>query len=793
MTKCLTQTITQQQANLNENFLAQLLPFVYKCLKPKQPSEIKQFAYLITTLICQKCVLNKSTIEKILNKLIKSIKKQEENEIFKTFLLAVCLVIQSQYKHINKDLNRITDNTNNIVDHLNQVYSYFNTKFLAILFGFHMDSVLGTIVELNDEYEVNEFLECLLVGLTVKLVTETDETDDCSGKRERFLIDLFKQISLNGHDDLIQTVLECVLRLLEHVQQHQLPHEDTLNRIVKLFELKYPNKFDSILNGLLNDDSLSIKLSNLDIMHLTVNLQHSNDNMRAKAIDYLHESLNKQNDLNMAHIREQLDFKFQHETSPVVLRSLLKLDKHLLKFFDKKDILHKVYAKLFVFNSTDTWTNTNGVLNDASWTSCRKLALNLLFNQLYEPNDNDYAETFFKIVCFLFESKSIELVIYLKEIRYLNECFDFFRLVADMGPVNNNNNNNNTLGDYFECFHKYLIANAKKLEYLFGSVDKEAKQVKFNLEFLLKLDLSMELSRHNPNYLHIAFKLIQLATAYIPKVQKKFNLADPNMRISSISLDCMQITDGIDVQLYAHYASAYMHLLTMHDSRILREKFFEFLCLKSNKNQLFIQLLRQFVDVHLGNTDLYYRFLFKFLTRTPSTVPCDTENGLIDIEVVRLRCLHLFNVYFDDKPIFASKSLLDDCLLILISALTNKFQTVRNESMKCLMKISQCLKDTNNGSWHGFVKKMLKHKEEILLDSNYVHNGKYMSKLLASYSDLVPLVLDAIKRCVDKHVLNAYLRLFQFVNDDIKVNFIQDLIDLLQANNDQGKFTKLLI
>ncbi len=179
------------------------------------------------------------------------------------------------------------------------------------------DQLLNYLAELKQKHDIDEFLKQLFDRLLQNLINSgEDEGDHMEVLMVKFVSKL--NFKTKNEDELllfnymIQTLFYLMANLNEESSNPSNKTKNIINELLKVFERKYPLKFDSILKTLFDGTKLSNELKlklqstinfytlsfktafkynylNDHDANLTVCLQHTNDHIRASSLDYIYK------------------------------------------------------------------------------------------------------------------------------------------------------------------------------------------------------------------------------------------------------------------------------------------------------------------------------------------------------------------------------------------------------------------------------------------------------------------------------------------------------------------------
>ena len=434
-----------QNNKQQELFFAQLLPFLFDGFK----SDIipyKQSSYLIASFLFRKFFFTTEITNKAMFALCKGLStfridkmEDDESEIpngtsnghefdqdlskyydnesldcIKSSILAICLIIQSQYDE-NNSISLLNKNS------LKKLFKNFSLPQQA--------NLLASIIDnLNETYKIDKFLRCLcsrlfsdlvehdkqnekaLNGMDLDLDMNNDE-DELRSKGKNvyfdFLASLISLTNLNRTPALVESLIDDLFHLLikqidnfdnNNNNASSLPSllvEFHLCELIYKFEHKYPSQFDACLNKLLNSTdglnkkqrnyfltTISCKFTSLKCkstfkyqqisgkgsetsdLNLFLSLNHANENIRANALSYMlneikraqqadpksKDKLSNQINLDKEFIQNQLELKFLNEKSPLVYQNVVEFELKLVDYFKLEQLIENESYLLKLFS-----------------------------------------------------------------------------------------------------------------------------------------------------------------------------------------------------------------------------------------------------------------------------------------------------------------------------------------------------------------------------------------------------------------------------------------------------------
>jgi hypothetical protein len=136
----------------------------------------------------------------------------------------------------------------------------------------------------------------------------------------------------------------------------------------------------------------------------------------------------------------------------------------------------------------------------------------------------------------------------------------------------------------------------------------------------------------------------------------------------------------------------------------------------------------------------FLQFAFKFLIFSTKSSDhmhlCEQLENTIheNLGVTQEHTIQLFGIYLNDLVMNSSKlnegSMLNALILTLTWCLTSETENIRSGAIKLLEKCQE-LSVSSNGEfkWSNYIKKIIKHKEEILIDGPAYVPSKCLNKV----------------------------------------------------------------
>ena len=173
---------------------------------------------------------------------------------------------------------------------------------------------------------------------------------------------------------------------------------------------------------------------------MILSLNHTNESVRATGVTYMLAELNaKVSDnqkvstrlhVDKEFIRGEVDTKLLHESSPVVIQSVLNFGVKLLDYFTLEQLLEdeRYLLKLFTLDLSQVKLDDdsdemrhNFRSENRKWEECRETALELIFSGLYskyKDNKDIFFNCFLVMASRIFELNSTNLLGKLKSTQY---------------------------------------------------------------------------------------------------------------------------------------------------------------------------------------------------------------------------------------------------------------------------------------------------------------------------------------------------------------------------------------
>ena len=857
LTSFLTKTFIQalnsvKTPKLNDAFISQFLPFLYYLLKYHQPIECKNSAYLIITILFQKFTFNDESCEKTMISLIKSLlSKSEENKIvlasvtFKTALIACCLLVKSQIK----SKFRSNDFYQSCAEVNKSGSNYISRSFLKKLLKIanDQDELLNYLSDLKHNYDIEEFIKLFFDRLLQNLINNEADHE----QSEILLVKFVSKISFHNEANndkselflkyMIQTLFYHLARLNddENKEENSLKI-NAINELLKIFERKYPLKFDSVLKDLLDGGKLSDELkqklqSSINFYtinfktafkynylsdhnaNLTVCLQHSNDHIRASSLEYIYKYFESNSEIDEEFVKSQLKLKLD-DRSLHVLKVLLKFKLNLLKFFSFQELTTKLITNLF-YNSSENEMEVDGqvVEDDEELFDVRKLIISFIFDDLYlnlvKTTDKDnlkqqYCEILTNLVLTLFQNfmkttkqqQICELFNCLAETKFLKQNENLFNFIIK--NQKENNNLNKVIG-YYNKFKDVLIKNFKEfvLNNLLSDISQDGETLdRLDLKHFFKFDLLIQINKTEPS-IKIKEKIFSSLKSFESKVNhekkqpaflKMLKSEDENHENQLNEYISAIDSNKIDLVIYIKAFKSFLKSIGNQDEQLI-EEIYEYLCIKSsNRNLCFIYLIQYFIKSHLNEKDKLLQFLLKFVSNK-------NKDGITN-QVLIIRSIQLININFLTKEdeshsdlainLVKNSSYIHQLVILLTSNLTNDNESIRIEALNCLSNLKTNLQ--HESIWGSFLKKMIKNSEEIKLDSTYLTGDAEKRCQLNKYlnTEILDIVVTFMK--ANTLLISECLSLFRNISSDFKFQLINFVISYISGNDKTDNVVLLL-
>jgi hypothetical protein len=733
---------------------------------------------------------------------------------------------------------------------------------------------------------------------------DLDQNDDEQELRKndknvyfKLVIKLASLLNLNRSSELINQLIQSLFILLAKQldSNNNMPNlyaEFHLCELIFKFECKYPKHFDSCLNQILsNEDSnkltqkqrnylLSIisckfnsfkcksafkyqQIRGVDDLNLNLHLalNHSNDSIRSSAFTYILNELNqsvkspKKKNVDIEFVKEQLRSKLTHESSPLVIRTILNFKSKLLDYLSieqllvpsstETDLSNSLLLKFFKVNLVDRNQEDDEAMKDndglnkdqdvrqyylhenEKWSQCRDSIIELIFTEFYRLhtglNENGYSsnhntykkslffDTFLLLNSCLYELGDLNLLKRLKETQFYKDLEaensndmltntpsnsaapnkkSFYSkssiTVTKLASKSNNINSDTDLDtdsplyvELDEMFEKFLQLSVKnlisstkqsknqcvkppsffhKLEKLFQS---ESYKRSLGLIDLIAFELSVRLCSqtlfvmNTVYYLNLALNILtnlfgHSNSVYNLKFKARSSKYDSSLKLASsysnfYKLCLRQSINSKNLSLFECFFVTFFKSVTIQQSNFVNtnsqldveslvNNIYTFLCTmsvqSSESSWFYSQILNKFIKTNFNQAQ-FYKFSLKFLIYLGGSV--DLENKDKRLANAQIHTISLYEQDFEKFYDYSSKNndeVFNSIIFTTTWCLTSENFKLRTHALGLLEKIQSKLNE--NSEWFSYLKKLLKHRQEIEIDGRDYVRTKSMNKIFSS-------------------------------------------------------------
>ncbi len=197
-----------------------------------------------------------------------------------------------------------------------------------------------------------------------------------------------------------------------------------------------------------------------------------------------------------------------------------------------------------------------------------------------------------------------------------------------------------------------------------------------------------------------------------------------------------------------------------------------------------------------GNMQSFYQFSFKYLIFLQNLENSANQSQMLATQTHTLQ-LYSRNVVEFLEFTTRSADLFNSLLLIISSCLTSESEKLRFAALDLFEKVHAALSKENlenNSWWVGFVKRMLKNRQEISIDGSDYVRTKSLNKILSSESDNIYKILNFFLGLNRSNQNQRFMSssMAYFMNSDLSlVKFKYSLLDLFKNAKDEYKFNIL--
>jgi hypothetical protein len=759
--------------NEDENELKTKANNVYSNLLIRLTSQLnlnrtpKLVEYLINSLFD---TLVNSTIDENNNAAsIKSTKKEKNlpNLLVEYHLCELISKFENKYpKQFDECLNHTLKNLNNQQRNylLNTVSCRFSSFKCTSTFKYQQLKNDGKQGKSNDtEFNLLLALNHSNANLRANSLdfirTEMDKTLNAGDKQklvnldQEFIKDQIESKLKNESSSLVwESILKFDLKLVDYLSVERLIEDESL--ILRLFSC------DIISNDIdLNDDSTEM----IDFYHEQNALWLVS---RKLALDFLFTNLFKK------YYQDNKELFFNSYI--IVINKLFEIKStYLLKHIKKTSIFVDLFQKNIANEVVDISSSASHTVKKFYTSSISVTKLSTGITQttrlVNENSNNDESIDGDDLLNELFDQFISATVKYIISNKQTNnsisepKCFE-----------KSNSENKTTLLDFiiFEisvrlCAQSLFLTNASHYLKLSAQIltnlfcKKSNLKLKKSFKSFVTTDQETELLK-SPNGIDQYKKQHTFCNFY--QIVKKKSIRNTELVVGLYQT----LFKSINIQM-----SNFVNLNSKIEIENILNQLYVHLCVASNENPFFDLILKKFSQSQFFNnltnslsatspqtptkisiannsniSNSFLQFAFKFLIYSSDknkeclndfesaslSAKLETDNNIV-LLISQLRTIQLFDVYLSDLTNNLKKSNENSMLNSLISLLTwclcSSHEIIRIEAINLLEKINSTIK-TDDFVWSDFIKKIVKHKQEIQIDGSDYLKSKCLNKIFGN-------------------------------------------------------------
>ena len=494
---------------------------------------------------------------------------------------------------------------------------------------------------------------------------------------------------------------------------------------------------------------------------------------------------------------------------------LINHEDLLLKVFT-----NRIYPRILQGDENNEEIRQNMDNMAAKWLNCRSILIDLFFNQLFKLYpEKDFFDLFLNVSGKLFELSCVRLINELKSTDYFKklQCQaqsepssspmtkKFYSVSSSITVTKLNPDTNQVLNENFESFIQLSVKsllskkdnNCVTQPECFDKLNLELngnKKTGLNVIDFYVFEISTRLGnqclflQNSQFFLNIALNLLKYLKNFI-KIKKLKNLEALDIESKSKHVSLSEYLAVVGKQSIKNFNT----LLLMYNQffRSISVQISNFV----NKNSAIeIENIMENLYTHLctqleSNESLFAPIMTKFITsncfcsnisHTPTHTPTKAANGsglkpntisfyqfvfkfLLQEEPCRLQTIILLTHGVNDFLNFNQKTdykLIDSFVLAFTWALASQSQLMRQKTLLLFDELQKNLDDTS--TWKHYVKKLLKHRQEIEIDGADYVRTKSLNKIFASDAEIVSMVEKSLEFSLNK--LKNTHQLAQFVS-----------------------------
>ncbi|CAF0714899.1 unnamed protein product [Brachionus calyciflorus] len=521
-----------------------------------------------------------------------------------------------------------------------------------------------------------------------------------------------------------------------------------------------------------------------------------------------------------------------------------------------ENFLMKIFTSKIHTRSLDLADDSEEVKTDltmfnSQWFECREHVINLIFNDLFKlyPEKNLF-NSFLKISSRLFELNSLDLIEKLKQTEFFKKLQIDCHTETPIIPIKKKfysstssssitvskigHDDNEIINEQFENFVqlsvKYLLStkdnnlvsvpdcfielkNNLNSKERFDLIDFFIFEISTRLStqclFLTNSDYFLNLSLNFMNNLQKIVKIKKLKSESIDSDQKnKHNvLTSYQQVVNKQSLRQFSILLTLYLQLFKSISTQISNFVNKNSKieiESILDQTYVHLCEQLNSNQsVFSFILSKFIQSSCFSSQI---------SHTPTHTPTKATNGLnnqmatisfyqfvfkflITESSPRVQSVDLLKENLSEFLNFSSKTehkLLDSYILVLTWCLTSSDSKLRVKTLDLLEEILKNIED--DSKWKTYLKKLLKHKQEIEIDGTDYVRSKSLNKILSSDESVVNYLSNNLELSLNKFKHSQQYAQFNSAKDSeldsecfILVKFKHCVLDLIKNIKDDYK------
>ncbi|RNA28958.1 HEAT repeat-containing 1 [Brachionus plicatilis] len=484
------------------------------------------------------------------------------------------------------------------------------------------------------------------------------------------------------------------------------------------------------------------------------------------------------------------------------LETLVNNEEFLLKIFT-----NRIYPRTLDQDEINEETKQNLVDMASQWSTCRSILIDLYFNEMFKlyPEKN-FFNLFLNVSANLFQLNCPKLIDDIKTTQYYKKLQSQVQAEPSVTPITKKfysvtssitvtklyPDHDELVNENFETFLQLSV------KHLLVSKDNNCvnqpecfDQLSCSLTSGTKTGLSLvdfyafEIStrlatqclffQNSQYFLNIALNLLKYFTKFINVKKSKAEVLNSEPKSKHVTLvEYLKVISKSSIKNFTTLALMYSQLFKSISTQISN---FVNTNSKIEIENVFVRLYLHLCEELESRASIFSPIVDKFITsscfsshisHTPTHTPTKSTNGtsqmpttgsfyqfvfkfLLTESPCRVQTVTLLNQHLNDFINFSKKidhKLLDSYVLVLTWTLTSQDPRLRQKTLLLLDELCKGLDESC--AWKSWLKKLLKHRQEIEIDGADYVRTKSLNKIFASDCQFVDLVHKNLELSVNK-------------------------------------------